>query len=833
MFISLQWLREFVPYTGTVQDLADRLTMQGLEVESILDPFESIATIVVGHVQECSRHPESDHLSVCTVNVGGDVGQPEPLQIVCGAPNVAQGQNVPVALMGTTMPGGMEIKKAKLRGVVSCGMICSGRELGLSEEHSGIMVLPAGFKPGQLLTEALGLEREVIEVSITPNRADCLSVLGIAREAALGFGLTLTMPQLNLVEDAAAGDAAKVVRVDIADGELCPVYRARVLTGATIGPSPDWLRYRLLAIGQRPISNIVDVTNYILMELGQPLHAFDKDLLKGDVIRVAPATSDKEGGQAITTLDGQERRLLGSDLLIWDAERPVALAGVMGGANSSISEASTEVVLECAIFRPGTIRKTARRLALPSEASYRFERGVDQVGSLFALNRAAQLMAGVSGARVLSGIACAEPKPWADRSHSFRIDRCNALLGLDLTPEFCRTTLTGLGCGVDDSSEAGGPACWRVSSPSHRLDLEREVDLFEECGRVYGLDRIPAVLPKISKSLDSVQMSDTEFGFLQGLKAWAVGAGLREAINYSFVGTEDLDRLNLPVESRIRIANPLSEDQNVLRLEIAPGLLNNVRHNLSQGNASLRLFEVAKAFVADAASDTSARENSRLGMLVHGSRHAQEWPWEQGEADYLDMKGLVENLLTHYRLTNAATDAATGATTGAAFVLEPGHPYLEPCVRVEVGGTLIGRLGRVQPKIADAYHARKDVWLADLDADLLRSLARASTPRFRSLPKFPPVRRDVTVICPATLKASEVEAAIRDIRPRQLESLALVAVYTPVHTPDADGSSTPAERNLTFRLTYRHAERTLVDKEVDKEHGKVLAGLPQKLPVRI
>jgi phenylalanyl-tRNA synthetase beta chain len=809
MLISLQWLREFVPYTGSVQELADRLTMQGLEVEGVFDPFKEIAGIVVGHVAERAPHPESDHLSVCSV----DVGAGELLQIVCGAPNVAKGQLVPVALMGTTMPGGMEIKKAKLRGVVSTGMICSERELGLSEDHAGIMVLPASFRPGQLLTEALGLEREVLEVSITPNRADCLSVLGIARETALGFGLPLTMPALNLMEDAAAGDATKAVRIDIADGELCPVYRARVLTGAKIGPSPAWMRYRLLAIGQRPISNIVDVTNYILMELGQPLHSFDRALLKGDVIRVAPATPDTEGGQSITTLDGQERKLLGSDLLIWDAERPVALAGVMGGANSSITDASTEVLLECAIFRPGTIRKTARRLALPSESSYRFERGVDQVGSLFALERATQLMAEVSGARVMRGIAASEPKPWAAREHDFRIGRCNALLGLELTPEFCRSTLTGLGCPVNDAD----PARWRVGSPSYRLDLEREVDLFEECGRVHGLDRIPAVLPKISKSLDSVQMSDTEFGFIQALKAWGVGSGLREAINYSFVGTDDLDRLNLPVEGRIRIANPLSEDQNVLRTEIAPGLLNNVRHNLSQGNASLRLFEIAKAFVEDAASDTGARENSRLGMLVHGARHSQEWPWEQGEADYLDVKGLVENLLAHLRLGPGN------------FVLEPEHPYLSPCVRVEVatkaGPKLVGRMGRVEPKIADAYHARKEVWLADMDVDLLRALSRATTPAFKSLPKFPPVRRDVTVICPATLHAEAVEAAIREIKPKNLESLALVAVYAP--------EDNAAERNLTFRLTYRHAERTLVDKEVDKEHGKVLAGLPQKLPVRI
>ncbi len=800
MLVSLQWLREFTPYQGTVQDLADRLTMQGLEVEAILDPFEGIADIVVGHVVQCAPHPESDHLSVTSVDVGG----PELLQIVCGAPNVAQGQKVPVALVGTTMPGGLAIKKAKLRGVESRGMICSERELGLSEDHAGIMVLNPDFKPGAKITEVLNLEREVIEVSITPNRADCLSVLGIARETALGFGLPLTLPKLNLVEDAAAGDAEKLVRIDIADGELCPVYRARVLSGAKIGKSPDWMRYRLTAIGQRPISNVVDVTNYVLFELGQPLHAFDRNLLKGDVIRIAPASD----GQAITTLDGQERKLLASDLLIWDAERPVALAGVMGGANSSVTDATTEVLLECAIFRPGTIRKTARRLALPSEASYRFERGVDQVASLFAMERAAQLMAEVSGAKVLKGIAVGEPKPWATRTHSFRLDRCNALLGLELSAEFCKTTLTGLGCEVNDADASK----WSVTSPSHRLDLEREVDLFEECGRVHGLDRIPAVLPKVAKSLESVQMRDTEFGFIQNLKAWGVASGLREAVNYSFVGTDDLDRLNLPAEGRIAIANPLSEDQNVLRTQIAPGLLNNVRHNLAQGNASLRLFEVAKAFVSDPASDTTARENSRLGILVHGARHAQDWPWEAGEGDYLDVKGLVENLLTHYRLGTAQ------------YVLEEGHPYLEPCVRVQRGDALLGRIGRVQPKIADAYHARKDVWLADLDADLLRSLSAATKPSFRKLPVFPPVRRDVTVICPATLKGEQIEAAIREIKPKLLESLALVAVYTP------EGSD---ERNLTFRLTYRHAERTLVDKEVDKEHGKVLSGLPQKLPVRI
>ncbi|WP_449242044.1 phenylalanine--tRNA ligase subunit beta, partial [Desulfovibrio sp.] len=414
MLISLSWLREFVPYEGGVQDLGDRLTMLGLELEGVHDPFEGIAQVVVGHVAECARHPESDHLSVCSV----DIGAGELLSIVCGAPNVAAGQKVPVAPVGSTLPGGLQIKKAKLRGVPSMGMICSERELGLSEAHEGILVLSDTCRVGQPLTEALNLERTVLDISITPNRADCLSVLGIARETALAFGLPLTMPPCGVEEGGA--EAAGLLRVEIADGEFCPLYQARLLSGVRMGKAPDWMRYRLTAIGLRPISNVVDVTNYVMMELGQPLHAFDRNLLAGGVIRVAPASD----GTRFTTLDGQERKLLASDLLIWDGEKPVALAGVMGGLNSEIGDATTEVALECAVFRPGAIRRTARRLALPSEASYRFERGVDQIGARLAVDRAARLMAEVSGATVLRGVVAAEPKPWTTRVHGFRLGRC-------------------------------------------------------------------------------------------------------------------------------------------------------------------------------------------------------------------------------------------------------------------------------------------------------------------------------------------------------------------------------------------------------------------------
>ncbi|MFP5238223.1 MAG: phenylalanine--tRNA ligase subunit beta, partial [Acidobacteriota bacterium] len=410
MLLSLNWLREFVPYEGPVDTLADRLTMLGLEVEGVSRPFAAAADVVVGHVLTREKHPDADKLSVCTV----DVGEAAPLQIVCGAPNVAAGQRVPVAKIGTVLPGGLAIKKSKIRGVESFGMICSEPELGLAEKSEGILVIEGEPAPGVTLAQAMNLDDTILEIGITPNRADCLSILGLARETAMAFGLPLSLPRFQLNES--GEDATSLVSVTIEDPTLCPVYRARVLKGVAMGPSPAWMRYRLTAMGQRPVSNIVDVTNYVMLELGQPLHAFDRNLLAGGRIVVKRASD----GMRFTTLDGQERTLTGSDLLICDAEKPVALAGVMGGENTEMNAASTEVLLECAVFNPATIRKTGRRLGISSESSYRYERGVDQPASLFAMNRAAALMAQVSGGTVLPGVACAEPAPWVSTPLSFR-----------------------------------------------------------------------------------------------------------------------------------------------------------------------------------------------------------------------------------------------------------------------------------------------------------------------------------------------------------------------------------------------------------------------------
>ena len=798
MRVSVNWLREFTPFSGELQDLADRITMLGLEVEEIAHPFAGLDKVVVGKVVECARHPEADKLSLTTV----DAGQGELLPIVCGAPNVAAGQTVAVALVGASLPNGLTIKKSKIRGAESRGMICAEDELGLGEGHAGIMVLDPALKAGAPLAQALNLDTEVLEVSITPNRADCLSVLGVAREVALAFNLPLTLPRVA-VNEQGPGRVEDFFRIELPEPDLCPVYQGRMLAGVKIGPSPDWVRWRLLAVGLRPISNIVDVTNYVMFELGQPLHAFDRRLLAGGLIRVARA----DEGMRFVTLDNQERILNANDLLIWDAEKPVGLAGVMGGANTEMRDDSTEVFLESAVFRPGAIRKTARRLGIPSESSYRFERGVDQPGSLFALDRAAALMAEFSGGRILPGVAVSEPRPWQSRVVPFRAERARDLLGLPVDEAFCRKTLQAVGCELQGAGED-----FSAVAPSHRLDLEREVDLIEEVARVWGIDRIPAVLPRIPKSLDAVGKADTTYDFALRLKTWARGVGLREAINYSFVGTRDLDLLGLPADNRVPVKNPLSEDQNVLRTALAPGLLNTVRQNVSAGAARVRVFELAHLFFPDAASDTTAREPVRLGLALYGDRGAEGWPSEERPADYLDLKGLVEHLLAHLKLP------------GVAFAAKQGHPYLSPCIEATLDNEVLGELGRVKPELADAYEARKDVWLAELDADLLKARAEARVQGFAALAKFPPVRRDVTFACPASVEAAALLAAARGAREKLLSDVLLVNVYQ----PEPGG-----ERNLSLRLTYRHAERTLKDAEADKAHAKVVAAVTAALPVRV
>ncbi len=795
MLLSLKWLQEFVPFTHSAKELGERLTMLGLELEEVLRPFDNIEPIVIGHVVECAKHPEADKLSVCKV----DVAQAELLDIVCGAPNVAQGQKVPVALVGTSMPDGLVIKKAKLRGQVSLGMICSERELGLTDDHSGIMVLPEDAPIGTKLVDYLDLDREVLDIGITPNRADCMSVLGIAREVALAYDLPLTMPKFAVYEKGPSVN----VPITIADASLCPLYQGRVIENVKIGPSPAKLRYRLHAVGVRPISNIVDITNYVLMECGQPLHAFDANKLRGNCIHVDLATE----GETLVTLDGQERKLKADDLTIRDAEGPTALAGVMGGFDSEITAESHTVFLESAVFRPASIRKTSRRLGLSSEASYRFERGVDQVANTWAMDRAASLMAELAGGQVCRGVCKAEPLPFNPRKIKFRLERANSLLGLKLEAEFCHKVLQGLGCKINDADAT----CWEVVAPSWRGDFEREADLIEEVGRVYGLDRIEPVLPVLRPNLEDAGAKETGFSFWSRIKNWGQGLGLNEAVNYSFVGHKDLDFLNLPTEERVSILNPLSAEQDALRTALAPGLLQTLRHNIAQGNAGVRIFELAHIFMADSNSETTVKELGRLGLLLYGARFDGTWPHVTEDADYSDIKGIVEHLFAFLHIKDVK------------FIQFEGHQFLSPCIDIQYQGKSLGFMGQVKANIADDFHAKKPVWLAEIDLDLLYELNHSASISFKSLPMYPPVRRDITVMSEQMLAVGAVIEHVQAMKLALLEDISLIDLFE----PEAGG------RNATYRLTFRHEKRTLKDTEVDKEREKVAQSLIQTLGVRI
>lgn len=793
MLVPLSWLREFTPYDGDPQKLGDKLTMLGLELEEIIDPFREIAGIKVGYVAECSRHPNSDHLHCCKV----DLGEGELLDIVCGAPNVARGQKVAVAPAGCRLPDGTLIKKAKLRGQPSCGMICSERELGLSDDHDGIMVLPDSAVTGNFLVDALEMDREVLDLSITPNRADCLSILGIARETAAAFHLPFNVPDLPLLPDRHEKPLAVPVSVD--DPELCWLYAGRIISGAKIAKAPIRMRLRLLAVGSRPISNIVDVTNYIMFECGQPLHAFDYDKVEGGRIIVKNAVA----GEKFTTLDGRERVLEATDLCICDQNRPIALAGVMGGLNSEIDNDTVNIFLESAVFQPKSIRKTSRRLGLGSDASSRFERGVDQQRSIWALDRACALMASISGGRPNPGFSCAEPKPFRPVSISYHPSMADALLGTKICAAFQEKILGSLGCGVEIEDDYS----WKVSQPSWRPDLTREADLIEEVGREYGLDGIEPVLPPISRSLDDNLEPGCGYAFIRRIKHWAAGLGLNEAVNYSFVGERDLDLLGVQKEGRLHIRNPLSEDQNVLRTSLAAGLLQDLCNNLAYGGLSIKLFETANIYKADSASQTGASETGMLGILLSGPRHDPAWPPSHADFDYADIKGAAQSLLHFLHL---------GA---GEYSSQMDHPYLSPCVALSLKNRPCGILGRVKAEIAEAYNARKPVWLGEFNLKELEKLEGEAKISYRPLPVFPSVRRDITVRAEAGVRAGDMLESILLMKLPLLEGAVLVDCFQ----PEGDEG-----RNLTFRLTFRHASRTLKDEEVDKEREKVAEFLKER-----
>ncbi len=787
MKVSLNWLSQYVDLTLTPEQIADGLTMAGLEVEGLADRYAHLDTVIVGRVADVRPHPDADKLTVCTVETGEGKAQ-----VVCGAPNAAPGILAPLALPGTVLPNGMEIRASAIRGVTSEGMLCSETELELGTDASGLMILKETCRPGDGLKAALSLSDTVFEVSITPNRPDCLSMIGVAREIAALQKSELRYPDITLTES--GGDVNALASVIIQDPDHCPRYAARVLTNVTVGPSPFWLQDRLLAIGQKPVNNIVDITNFVMMELGQPLHAFDLDMLEEQRIVVRTASE----GEPFTTLDDKARTLSGDMLMICDGKKPVAVGGVMGGLNSEITEKTARVLLESACFNPASIRKTAKTLGLSTEASYRFERGVDPMGTVRAADRACQLMIAAAGAELAAGVIDAHPRPASPKTVSLSVRETARFLSMDLDAAEVESLLTSIEFAAvrkdDDRLE--------VTVPTFRPDVERPVDLMEEVARLKGYDNIPVTSPSLPVEAEPLARSVTS---RRRMKTLMNGAGFSEIITYSFNSASCPERLRIPEGDPRRrllsVLNPLTEDQTVMRTSLIPGLLETMRLNISQQNRHLRLFEIGKIFISNG-QDALPDEIEMLAALWTGARQPASWHGKETACDYFDMKGAAEYLLEGLDLKGAAF---TAAPDDACYYTKPGAS-----ARIMAGDVGIGRLGAVHPEVLKNFGLKQAAFILEFDLDVLGPLL-GETPQYVPIVKYPPTDRDITLIVDRNLEAQQISDKIRSLRESLVEDAQLTDAY--------EGAPIPAgKKSLTFRITYRAADRTLEDEAVNAIH---------------
>ncbi|MFA5843290.1 MAG: phenylalanine--tRNA ligase subunit beta [Coriobacteriia bacterium] len=805
MLVPLSWLKELLDIDLTVEELVDRLDMTGTAVEATRSLGDALDGVVVGRIVSKERHPDAEKLWVTSVDVGGD----GLLPIVCGAQNFEAGDKVPVALVGATLPDGTTIKKAKLRGVTSEGMNCSAAELGVSGDASGLLVLAPDAPVGVPFAQWYGLADTVLELEVTPNRPDCLSMAGVAREvAAIAGGHALT-PSSKPVES--GRPASEEVAVVIADPDLCPRYTARLIRGVRIGPSPTWLAERVAACGARPIDNVVDVTNLVLFELGQPLHAFDAHTLApGPDGRTRVEVRLAQAGERLTTLDGQDRELAADTLVITDGSGPVALAGVMGGAATEVTDATTDVLLESACFQPGSISRTSRRLGLVSEASMRFERGVDPNGCVAALDRAAALIAEVAGGTVATGVVDEYPAPAAPRSVRLRVARTNAVLGTDLDADDVAAPLRRLGLGVEIEGQD-----LAVTVPTSRPDLEREIDLIEEVVRVTGMHAVPSTLPAGRGRIGGLTPAQR---WRERIGAVLRGAGLCETITYSFADPRDAQRLRMPLgpgEVPVRLLNPMSEEQSIMRSTIAGGLLRAVSNNQRRGVADVHIYEIGTVFFTSEGRKAPKERETLAGALA-GRWHRPAWndppvgPNSPAQLDAFDGTGVLETLFEEI---------------GAAWRLRPSEAAWLQAGRsgdVIAGGEVIGWIGEVHPLVLDVFECDGPVTLFELSmAGLLRLVVPVRT--YVEVPRFPAVELDIAIVVSEDVSHERVAQAIASAGGKLLDEARLFDVYRdPEDSPDATRRLPRGTKSLAFSLAYRAPDRTLTAEEVDPVHQKLV-----------
>jgi len=784
MRVSYKWLKELVDFDWSPEELAAKLTDAGVEVETITPLGGELERVVVGEIKRVQKHPQADHLSVCEVEIGSEF-----LEIVCGAPNVKEKAKVPVALIGARLPIGMEITKTTLRGVDSFGMICSEKELGIGEDQKGIMILDSQLKIGLPISVALDLEDWILDLDLTPNRPDCLSIIGVAREVGALFGSLVKKPQQKFNETDTL--TKEWVQVEIADSIACPRYAARVIQEVKITSSPFWLKRKLESVGMRSINNVVDVTNFVMMETGHPLHAFDYDLFSQKKVVVRRA----KRGEKFITLDQIERTLNNEILLITDGQKPVAIAGIMGGMESEVSANTKNVLLESAYFDPKVIRRGRIYLGISTEASQRFERGVDPNGVVFAANRACQLLEELAQGKNLKGVVDNYPSPIIPACVTLRPQRVNRILATNLESKEMVQILKRLDLEVKENQDL------KVTIPTFRPDLLREIDLIEEIARIYGYDRLEISLRASGNLVTQVSEEDK---LIARLKRLLVGEGFFEVLTNNLVDPRIQNKL-CPDRLSVKLENPLSQEMSVLTTSLAYNLLSVISWNKNRKEKNLRIFELDKVYIAK--ENEMPQERLCLDLALSGKRNPTHWAIEESEVDLYDLTGVLESLLDNLYLS---------------FRLAPKEDARlkkDSSFEIEIDGERVGMGGEVAEEILELFEIKDKVFTAELEFEKLLGCIpkkKAVSP----LPKFPPVDRDMAIVVDEDILSEKIRDQIKMVGGDLIEELTLFDVYRGTQIP-------PKKKSLAYSIRYRSKDKTLTDEEVEKIHRKVVSGLEE------
>lgn len=797
MRISLKWLKEFIDIDMDVDTLADTMTQLGMEVESIERQAEDIQNVVVGKVLERNPHPDADKLSVCKT----DIGQAEPLQIICGADNYNAGDRVPTAIVGATLPGGFEIGRRKMRGVESFGMMCSPKELGMGEDHDGLLVLPEDAPIGEDIRSYLGLDDVSIEIEVTPNRGDWAGMIGIARDLAAKLDTNICIPEVALKETAPAEDDS-LVTIDAPD--LCPRYCARIVRNVKIEKSPQWIVDRLIAAGQRPINNIVDITNLVLLETAQPLHAFDLNTLSENRIVVRRAGS----GETIKTIDGEERKLTPDMMVIADAKNPIAIAGIMGGFDSEVTEKTTDILIESASFCPKSIRSTSRTLNLRSEASQRFQRGCDRDMAVWAADRAAALIAEVAGGEI-APMVDAHPAPTEPPIVSLRYSRVNEFLGQKIDADKQTKILEALGF---KTLKNDTETC-QSKVPAWRPDVSGEHDLIEEVARIYGYDRIEATIPRVRFGGSQSDNRELE---IRALRDRLVGMGFNEWIGLSFTSAETIESLlNSNGQSMaVQLQNPISENLAIMRPSLLPGVLQTAANNLRKGVRGIRAFEIGHVYSRDDTSPTSAKQTLQLVIVMTGEMIEKHWSTDTRMYDIQDILGVMETMSVTSHISKPSID----------IVNEPGfHPH--QCLAFTAKNKKIAVLGRPTADLEQAVDLPHAAYVAVIEVE--EFLETAQQPEIdNDIPQFPGSQRDIAVVVPENQDVGPLIESIQKVGGKYLTAVELIDIYR--------GKQIEAgQKSLAFNLSYQAQDRTLTDKDTDKSWKKILRTLEHQFGAQL